>query len=217
MQVVRTLFNLEELQEITSLLEENEIAYTVEEDNRGFENIYTSNPEYQTYKLLVEDNIAEKTFEIINNYYNAGSSVSDDENYLKEYEDDELVEIMVYPQQYSYSNQQAAKKILLERYSEQKIQELIDKKIKADNTPLRVSIAMLIGLYCFGMIGSILGCVAGLYLANLKVRHTVTKEKYYAHDKYTRRHGWILFVVSLLSLPALFAFIYGVQFFWSLV
>lgn len=203
MKEVRKVYSIQELEEAASLLEKDGIIFRAKENILLHENPYTSNPTDKNYTIVVNETDVQKTLELFNNYYNEGHNT--DESFLYQFEDIDLAEILVYPQKYAASEEQEAKAILLSRgLSKEEIEQKKDEIITNDNTPAKVKGFGLVLGYGSALIGGVFGIVMGLFLIFAKTKHTITGEKYYAHDSDNRMDGLFMILLSIVVIVVLF-------------
>lgn len=197
MQEIRTAYTLDELKEVLDLLEKEGIVYEAKEKTFLYENVYTNNPTNKKYVVLVNNEDAQRSLDLLNTYY---SSFEDDTTFLQKLDNGELIEMLAYPKQYSDFEVTEAKKIILSRgLSEAEINSLIETKIAKDNMPQPAKTGVIVAGYIFAIGGVFIGVVIAWYLIAAKATHTVTGEKYYAHTAATRFQGKMIMVVALLA------------------
>lgn len=204
MKEIRTAFTLEELQEVQDLLQSEGIYCQVYQNVSGYETIYNSNPIGVSYKISVPDSEAQRAFEILEKNY---GNEEDEESFLRQMDTVDLLEILAHPQKYSTNDYSIAQKLILERgISSNELEKKTTKIIKDENTPQRVKTIVLLAGYIFAVISGILGFAIGWYLYFSKTKHTQTGKKYFAHDKYSRRHGLLILVIGFIALILLIFF-----------
>lgn len=197
MREVRKVYSVEELSEAVSLLEKEGLAYKASEKVLLHENPYTANPTDKTYTILVEDNNVQRVLELFSKYYNEAHNT--EESFLQQFDNEDLVEILVYPQKNALSDIKEAETILLNRgLSKDKIEKIKEEVISKDNSPAKVkSFALVLG-YGSAILGGLFGIIMGLFLIFGKNKHTITGEKYYAHDKKSREEGIYIIILSVV-------------------
>ena len=204
MQEIRTAFTLEELQEVQDLLQAEGIYCQVYQNVSGYETIYNSNPTGVTYKISVPDSEAPKAFEILEKHY---GNEEDTEGFLRQMDTEDLIEIVTNPQKYSPNDSVIAKKLILDRgISSSQLESKIAQMVQNENAPKQVNTFVLLAGYVFAFFGGIFGMAIGWYLYFSKNRHTQTRQKYFAHDQYSRNHGLIILVIGILALVLLYFF-----------
>ena len=197
MQEIRTAFTLEELQEVQDLLKSEGIYCQVYQNVSGYETIYTVNPTGVSYKISVDENDAQRAFEILAQYY--GNVDENNESFLSQMDTDDLVEMLAHPQKYNANDCSIAQKLIIERgISSGELEKKVAKIIRDENTPQRVKTTVLIAGYAFAVVGGFFGFALGWYLYFSKAKHTQTGKKYFAHDKYSRNHGIAIIVIGAI-------------------
>lgn len=196
MQEVRKVYSVEELEEAASLLKKEEIKYKAKEKVLLHENPYTSNPTDKTYTIVVDEVDAPKALELFSSYYNEGHDT--DDSFLLQFDDIDLMKILVYPNKHAPSEVEEAKNILEKRgLSVDDIEERKNEIVTKDNTPAKVKGFGLFLGYGSALIGGAFGIIMGLFLIFAKTKHTITGEKYYAHDKESRMDGLYMILLSV--------------------
>lgn len=205
MQEIRTAYTLEELQEVQDILQAEDIYCQVYQNISGYETIYNSNPIGVSYKISVEENDAQRAFEILAQHY--GNIDENNENFLSQMDTDDLVEMLAHPQKYNANDCRTAQKLILERgISSNELESKIAQMVQNENTPKQVNTFVLLAGYAFAFFGGIFGMAIGWYLYFSKNRHTQTRQKYFAHDQYSRNHGLIILVIGIIALVLLYFF-----------
>lgn len=201
MKEVRTAFSLEEADEIKSLLEESNIDFELKEYVQGFDTIYSTNPAVKTYKIFVADNEAETAMNLLNYHYDG----FDADTILVEYETPDLIEIVTYPETHGQVKVVKAQNILLNRgLTDADILAKVNYKLTVDNTPARADKYVVLAGYLLALATGLLGFFIGWFLFLSKARHTKTGEKYFAHEKSTRNHGFYILTLSVIVFISLF-------------
>lgn len=205
MQIVRKVYDLEELKEALSILEQAGIKYKARENTFLHDNPYTKNLANKEYVVLVDAEEKQRALDVFATYYASNTS---EENFLSKLDNEDLIEILTYEDNYSVFDINESKVILTERgidESEQKL--LIEQRVKKDNEPQKVKMNVIIGGYAFVLIGGILGIAMGWYLYSSKATNKVTKQTYNAHDNNSRFHG--LLMLALGGITTLFYLWFG--------
>ncbi|HYG16917.1 MAG TPA: hypothetical protein VEC12_14265 [Bacteroidia bacterium] len=196
MKEVRTAFSLEEAEDIKNLLEESNIDIDLKEHVQGFDTIYSTNPAVKTYKIFVADNEAETAMNLLNYHYDG----FDADTILVEYDTPDLIEIITYPETHGQVKVVKAQNILLNRgLADIEIQARIANKLTLDNTSARADGYVVLAGYLLALATGLLGFFIGWFLFLSKARHTKTGEKYFAHDKNTRNHGFYIMAISIIT------------------
>lgn len=127
----------------------------------------------------------------------------DKDHYLFDFSDNELFEIIENYNEWGNTDFILAQKILRDRgkgISDEKVQELKNKK----NAELRQPEKGHKGWLIFGFITAILGGLLGIFIGyhHFKFKKSIpTGEKVYAYDTETRRIGLKIFYVGMIVLP----------------
>ena len=127
-----------------------------------------------------------------------------DEHYLYGFTDDELIEIIEKPDEWSKVDYLLSQKILKKRgheISKEKVEELQQKRIDELRKPEKGHKGWLI----FGFISAILGGLLGIFLGwfHWTFKKTdPTGQRVYAYDQQTRKIGQGIFWIGLVSFIA---------------
>ena len=128
------------------------------------------------------------------------------DHYLHQFSNPELVEILTKPHEWSEYDVALAKKILEDRGEEVNMEEISRRKKEELHElakPEKLS-TVWIGIgYLLSLLGGLLGMISGLLFWTMKKRMPNGK-KVYAYDKNSRTHGMLMFFLSLISMAALF-------------
>jgi hypothetical protein len=207
MKEIRTTYTFEEREEVENLLIANNIEYKVVDDRKLYENAYTINPTNTHYVIMVEDAIAQHALEVLNTYYDA---TDDADSILQQFDDRDLIEILAYHNNYSATKVARATAILIKRgFIGEDMATLVKQKIDADNQPQRAKSSAIVAGYLFTITGWLLGFAIGWFLYFSKAKHTITGEKYYAHDAHSRKEGRNILIFGGLFWLIVFAWMFG--------
>jgi len=126
----------------------------------------------------------------------------DAEYYLYDFNDKELIDILENYNEWSPTDRIMAQKILKERgqeYSEEDIKTLKAKKIKELSQPEKGKIGWLIFGFISAIFGGLLGIFIGYHHYNFK-KSIPNGKKVHAYDAKTRKIGFRIFLVGIVSL-----------------
>lgn len=193
----------EEAIDLVDLLKSNAIDYQVENISSPVDITFTGGTELED-KIAIKLKSADfEKAEILLNKIAANSiDLIDKDHYLFDFSDNELFEILENYNEWSETDFILAKKILHDRgknISNEKVQELKDKKIAELKKPEKGHKGWLI----FGFISAILGGLLGIFIGyhHFKFKKSIpTGEKVYAYDTETRRTGLRIFYIGIASL-----------------
>lgn len=207
MKEVRKVYTLDDLKEVLSILERADIEYKAKEKNFLHDNIYTKNLTNKEYVVLVNDDVEQKALNLFATYYSAETT---DDNFLLKLDNEDLVQLLAYQDEYSVFEINESKAILVQRgIAEAEQRLLVEKKIAIDNSPQKAQKNVIIGGYAFVLIGGIFGFAMGWFLYSSKAAHKITGETYKAHDNNSRFHGLLMLVLG--SITTFFYLWFGID------
>ena len=187
---------------LIELLKSNDIEHYIEDISSAFDITFTGGTESED-KIAIKLKSAD--FEKVDNLlYKTAIDYIDllgKDHYLFDFSDDELLEILENYDEWSKTDFILAQKILNDRgknITDEKVQELKDKKIAELRKPEKGHKGWLI----FGFISAILGGLIGIFIGYhlFKFKKSIPNgEKVYAYDTETRRIGLRIFYIGLIA------------------
>lgn len=210
--IFRTSSNKNIIGEITSILDENSIAYRIVDNEKDFDPGFVSNPGKLHYQILISDMDFDIANRSVADYYASGVQVPED-YYLYDYSDAELKEILFKKDEWNEFDYEAAKKILQERgesISEEELylfdQARINSLKNEYEDPQEVKNYIIIG-YILAVTGCILSLAWGMLLfvsygiaiAILKLKKQLPNgERVYYFKEGDRKHGTRILWLSIV-------------------
>ncbi len=191
----------EEAIELIDLLKSNNIEYYVENISPSVDITFTGGTELDDkIAIKLKSTDFEKIDNILSKIATENIDLVDKDHYLFDFSDDELYEILENFNEWSKTDFILAQKILNDRgknISNEKVQELKDKKINELRQPEKGHKGWLI----FGFISAILGGLLEIFIGyhHFRFKKSIpTGEKVYAYDTETRRTGLRIFYVGVM-------------------
>jgi len=192
----------EEAFELIDLLKSNDIEYTAENIAPAMDITFTGGTELEDkIAIKLKSSDFEKVNNILNNIATENIDLIGKDHYLYDFSDDELFEILENYNEWSSTDFVLAQKILTDRgkqVSNEKVQELKDKK----DAELRKSEEGNKGWLIFGYISAILGGFLGIFIGyyHFTFKKSIpTGEKVYIYDAKTRKTGLRIFFMGIVS------------------
>ena len=130
-------------------------------------------------------------------------------NFLSEFEDNDLLEIIASPVEWEKGDAQIAEQLLKQRGKEltdDKIIELQKKKFETESKPKKGKpIWLLIG-FISALLGGLFGILIGWHYYYSKAIDP-NGNKFYEFDKATKKQGLIMFIIGIISFVLFFILI----------
>ncbi len=188
-------------QTMVEQLNESGIACILEDNRHQFDLSFSTNTVGLDICIKVKPQDFTKARKALENIYQQMLEKVEDDYYLLAFSDEELLEIILKPDEWGLFDYQLAKKLLKERGKEIREEDAEQLK-KARNTTLatpdQIGLFWLFAGYLSAVLGGILGLAIGGNLA-LNKKTLPDGQRVYAYADTIRRHGWIMLLLSILS------------------
>ncbi len=195
----------EEAFELIDLLKSNDIEYTAENIAPAIDITFTGGTELEDkIAIKLKSSDFEKVDSILNDIATENIDLVGKDHYLYNFSDDELFEILENYNEWSSTDFVLAQKILTDRgkqVSNEKVQELKDKKSAELRKPEEGHKGWLIFGYISAILGGFLGIFIGYYHFTFK-KSIPTGEKVYAYDAKTRKTGLRIFYIGIVAFAS---------------
>lgn len=202
-----TLSNIPLAEQLIEVLNQHEIPFEIEDHTPTFNAILGNDTNIVKEIVIKLRSIDfEKAGNLLNEISEVQLSEVDKDYYLLSFTDEELIEIIMKPDEWSNFDYQLAKKILKSRnqnVNDNMIELLRRQRVQELAKPEQFSTYWRYAGYLFAILGGFMGVMIGFYLVYFK-KTLQNGESIYVYDLQERRHGWrmiiigsIMFVVSL--------------------
>lgn len=191
LEVFRKYPTIDEANLLIEVLDKNKIQYKLED--------YTLHPDIiilgqnLDLKIIVKANIKDfpRIEKLLDNEYKLNLSEIDKEHYLFEFNDEELTEIIMKPNDWSNYDYKVAELILNDRgvvVSSEFIENIKKQRYNQLSEKESFSSVWVIVGYVSAFLGGILGLAIGLGLWQM-TKNLPNGEKAFIYDDYNRKHG----------------------------
>lgn len=189
-------------EDLTDLLTANNIPYEVEEAPITVNPLTAINTEVKTsYSIKISPDDFNRVSQLLKERESQFVDEVDKDYYLFTFTDDELMEILEKPDEWSSFDYVLAKKILEERgitVDQQKLTKLKNERIEELSIPEKSQSSWIIIGYICAFLGGVLGIFIGWHLSSAK-KTLPDGEQIYSYTSGDRKHGRIIFYLSLVG------------------
>mgnify|MGYP006180187279 FL=1 len=192
---------MEEAEGLISSLKDNGVNVQIEDASPPVDLTFSGNTLQNEIRIKVKQSDFETANQFLEKQAEQLVDKFSDEHYLYDFTDDELIEIIEKPDEWSKVDYLLSQKILKKRgheISKEKVEELQQKRIDELRKPEKGHKGWLI----FGFISAILGGLLGIFLGwfHWTFKKTdPTGQRVYAYDQQTRKIGQGIFWIGLVS------------------
>ncbi len=193
--------SMEEAEGLISSLKDNGVNVQIEDASPPVDLTFSGNTLQNEIRIKVKQSDFETANQFLEKQAEQLVDKFSDEHYLYDFTDDELIEIIEKPDEWSKVDYLLSQKILKKRgheISKEKVEELRQKRIDELRKPEKGHKGWLI----FGFISAILGGLLGIFLGwfHWTFKKTdPTGQRVYAYDQQTRKIGQGIFWIGLVS------------------
>jgi hypothetical protein len=193
--------------ELTELLEENNIRYFLEEEAQGFNPTfsYTDTKEY-VVKIMPDD--FEQVNELLKDDANENTAEVETDYYLLNFTNEELMELITKADEWNAYDVQLARKLLAERgnaLSDEKIAEIEETRIAELKATEPSQSSWIVWGYGLAFGGGVLGFFIGWHLWTYR-KTLPNGEQVYGYSESDRQNGKIIFYLSFVGLAIAFTY-----------
>jgi len=205
----------EEASALLELLKLDNIEYSIENIASAVDITFTGGTGLEDkIAIKLQSSDFEKVDSLLNQVAVESFDLVDEDHYLFDFTDDELLEVLENYNEWSKTDYVLAQDLLKKRgkgVSDEKVQALKEKKIAALSKAEKGHKGWLI----FGFISAVLGGFLGIFIGyhHFKFKKSIpTGERVYAYDAETRKTGLRIFYIGMIALLFwLFLFIVGLN------
>ena len=185
----------------TGLLDANGIEYEVAENRSSLDALYAGNQPQRIFFLKLKQVDFPRVDELLQSESERELHATEsDDHYLNGFTDDELVEILARPDEWTAFDFQLAQQILKGRgkeFDQETLGNLKQKRISEMAKPVKASGRLIFVGYLLALAGGFLGALVGLTL--MITRKTLpTGDVVYVYTKRDREQGSRIFVLGLI-------------------
>ncbi len=188
---------------LLDLLEANEIEYQIEDISPSIDVAFAgTSPTDNNVAIKIYSTDFTRVEQILEKAAKADVEGIDESYYLYEFDDNELIDIIENFNEWSSTDFILAQKILKDRgkgFSEDDIKKLKNRKIEELSKPEKGSRGWLIFGYISAIFGGVFGVLIGYHHYKFKKR-IPNGERVYAYDFKTRRTGFRIFIIGIISM-----------------
>jgi len=181
-----------------SILDEHQVPFRIEEDAYNFDPSYANHPLNKDYRIKIRQKDFPKANEAFAEHFKATLDSVEKDYYLYEFTDEELLDILLKPDEWGELDYQLAQKILNERgriYSPEQLGDFKMQRIEQLRKPEKTEYTSIIIGYLFAIFLAPVGIGLGYMLAYSKKRlPDGTAANAYSDTQ--RFHGTVIFVLS---------------------
>jgi hypothetical protein len=199
----RKFNSLEELSDLKDLFNKNKIEYIIEDTLPAVDLSFSGNNTFEKdirIKIKSSDfDIADKLLEDL-----AGNMIGeiDKDNYLLEFTNEELLEIIEKPDEWSKSDFFVAQNILKNRgvdLTKEKIEDLKRERLNQLAQPEKGQTGWIVAGYIAAILGGFLGVFTGWHLLTFK-KTLPNGQRVYEYDTTARNHGQKILIIGIVCL-----------------
>lgn len=188
---------------LTDLLDENGIEYQTEEAAFSFDPTFGATKELAVeYLVKIKPYNFNRVTELLKASEADDITHIDKDYYLYAFTDTELTEVLEKADEWSSFDHELARKLLTERgidISDSTLASLTEKRVEELKKSEKTDVYWIVLGYIFSIIGSIIGAFIGWHLAWHK-KTLPNGEKFYGYCASDRRHGRIMFYISVAGI-----------------
>lgn len=191
----------EELMGLTELLDKNGIEYVVEDTSVSFDLTFSGNDAFnKDLRVKIKQTDFDHANDLLEGQAKYAITEIDNDNYLLEFTDEELLEILEKPDEWNSFDFIAAQKILKKRgveITKDKIEELKRERLNELAQPEKGQPFWVVLGYIISLFGGILGIFIGWHLLSFK-KTLPNGQRVYAYETAARKHGQKIFYFGIV-------------------
>lgn len=198
----RKYYDLQVIRSIAGLLAENGIPYEIEDNSPTFNPNFAFDALAQEYRIKLRAEDFERADEVLKDTAKDRLEELPENYYLYDFKEEELMDILVKPDEWGKLDYMLAQKILNERgieVNDKFLALLRRQRIQELSKPEHISNTWIIAAYIFAVLGGLIGILMGTGIA-LHQKTLPNGDRVYAYSPESRRHGWNIIFIGLLFL-----------------
>jgi hypothetical protein len=187
--------------ELAGILDKHNIKYLIKEASQAFDPGFTFNPLAKEYDVKISSDDFERVNKILKEEESQNIDAADQDYYLFSFTDDELMEVVTKADEWSPFDVVLARKLLGERgikITEKDVANIEKNRIEELRAIKPISKLWIFISYIFALGGGVVGIFIGYYLVTGK-QTLPDGERIYAFTNADRKHGQIIFYISIAT------------------
>lgn len=192
----------EDAKEVISTLKDNGINVQIEDASPSVDLTFSGNTLQNEIRVKVKQSVFETANQVLEKKAEELIGQFPDDHYLYEFTDEELIEIIEKPDEWSKEDYLLSQKILKDKgheFNKVKVEELRHKRIDDLRKPEKGHTGWIIFGFVSALFGGLLGIFIGWFYLTFK-KTDPRGQQFYAYDKKTRIRGQQIFWLGLISL-----------------
>jgi hypothetical protein len=188
------------------------ISFTIEEDTSNLDSSFANHPLNRDYRLKLKQKDFIAANSALEDFFKKYAETVEEDHYLNDFSDSELMEILIKPDEWGELNYQLAQRILKDRGKEitmENLEAFKKQRLEELSQPEKTDYSSIVFGYVFALVFSPASIFLGYMVAYSK-KTLPDGQRVYAYTKTQRFHGEIILIIA--SLVFLFALI-GLFFF----
>ena len=190
---------LSQANELTDLLKQNNIEFVVEDYSISFDPSFANNETDREYRIKIKKEDFEVADQLVNKITAEEIKSVDEDYYLYEFTDQELIEVVVKSEEWSRFDYLLAQKLLKERGKEIN-KDLLDglkhQRIEDLAKPEESQKIWIIAGYIFAFLGGLLGIFIGWHLLSHK-KTLPNGDRVHGYSTDDRKHGNRILIIAI--------------------
>lgn len=194
--------NPEEASVLVELLKKNDIDYQLTTEKPTEDIIFAGNTLLEELQINIKEEDFEKATKLLEDIVEVNAESLDKDYYLFEFSDNELLELLKKPDEWSLNDYHWAREILKQRgkeVEEETIEKWKKERLENLSQTEKVTTKYLILAYFFCLAGGFIGIFMGRHLSSY-MKVLPNGQKVYAFDSKGRRLGYQISILGLICL-----------------
>lgn len=199
----RSFIEPEMAEELTRVLDEHGIPYRVERDKPPVDLAFTADHTHERILVSIPPDLFVTADKALESMTPNSEEDIDYDHYLKDFSDDELVEVLHKSSEWHPADVISARRLLASRgidIEDAKIAEKQAQHLKKQRQPIRASALLIAAGFIFSIAGGLIGLGIGWSLVSMTERD-VTGKTYPRYDHRSRDLGRCMIFLGLAALP----------------
>ena len=210
----RRFSNLEDANTLVEVLKNNNVDFEVEDGSPTFDITFSNNKLLNEYYVKIKQTDFESTEKLLVDSTEISVDELPKDYYLFDFTNEELIEILIKPDEWSAVDYKLSQQILKSRgkqIDDEFISTLKKKRNEDLSQPEKSNSAWRNAGYIFAFLGGLLGVFIGWHLATFK-KTLPNGERVHVYSESDRKHGKYILIIGSIFLAIHFA-LYWVDYF----